>query len=66
MLETHAPTLETLFAQLGLDNSQEAIESFIEQHPIPHDMDTPQAPFWSTAQKQLEWQSLTHHEWRSL
>ncbi len=62
MLETHAPTLETLFAQLGLDSSQEAIEQFIAEHPLPHDVNIDEAPFWNTAQRQLIQEALNNDD----
>lgn len=51
-MDTAAHTLTTLFAQLGLDNSDNAIEAFIQQHAGSLRDSTPldQAPFWSPAQ----------------
>ncbi|GAB6035024.1 DUF2789 domain-containing protein [Galenea microaerophila] len=62
MLETHAPTLETLFAQLGLDNTPEAIEQFIAQHPLPADTHITEAPFWNCAQKALLTEALANDD----
>jgi len=43
--------LSTLFEQLGLENSDEAIETFISRHkPIPHHVLLHEADFWNTGQ----------------
>jgi hypothetical protein len=43
--------LPTLFEQLGLENSDQAIEDFISEHkPIPSDVLLQEADFWSPAQ----------------
>lgn len=44
-METFEPTLERLFAQLGLESSQEAIEAFVANHPLEHDLSIADAPF---------------------
>lgn len=43
-------TMENLFQQLGLDNSEQAIEHFIQQHELPENIRLENAPFWSPAQ----------------
>jgi len=44
-MHTPAYTLNTLFAQLGLDDSDQAIEKFISDHaPIPETTSLPDAP----------------------
>jgi len=50
-MDTSAHTLSTLFAQLGLPNSEDDINAFIIKHcnlvgNIPLD----KAPFWTTSQ----------------
>ncbi|GGW89818.1 DUF2789 domain-containing protein [Alteromonas halophila] len=49
---TEQPTMQDLFGQLGLDNSDAAIDAFIEEHrgmnPSRH---IEQAPFWNESQK---------------
>lgn len=49
---TEQPSMQDLFGQLGLDNSDDAIDAFIEKHrgmnPSRH---IEEAPFWSDAQK---------------
>ena len=43
--------LATLFAQLGLDNSEQAIEDFIAAvSPIPAQLPLHRAAFWNTSQ----------------
>jgi hypothetical protein len=52
----HKPlyTLNTLFAQLGLDDSDEAIEKFIASScPIPESVPLHAAPCWSRGQSDL-------------
>ena len=43
-------TMENLFLQLGLDNSEEAIEQFIKQHDLHENVKLENAYFWSPAQ----------------
>mgnify|MGYP005992821917 CR=1 FL=1 len=42
--------IETLFEQLGLDATNEGIESFIENHHIPANVKLDNAPFWNRSQ----------------
>ncbi|RMP88954.1 hypothetical protein ALQ17_01997 [Pseudomonas fluorescens] len=49
-MDAPIPTLETLFEQLGLDSTPEAIDAFIVAHPLPEDVKLIDAPFWSTQQ----------------
>ena len=49
-MDTTTPTLETLFEQLGLDSSQEAIERFTAEHRLPDEVKLIDAPFWSEQQ----------------
>jgi hypothetical protein len=52
----HKPlyTLNTLFAQLGLDDSDEAIERFINASgPVPESIPLHEAPCWNKAQSDL-------------
>ncbi len=48
-----SPSLETLFEQLGLDSSEEAIETFIHTHQLPENVKLGDAPFWTSGQSQL-------------
>lgn len=51
-MDTATHDLQTLFAQLGLDNSDADIEEFIHQHAgtLSDSMHLHQAPFWSASQ----------------
>lgn len=50
-METQQPTLALLFEQLGLPNSDDAIERFIAETKSPEaDMPLPQWPIWSATQ----------------
>ena len=45
------PTMKGLFSQLGLDNSDRAIEQFIEAHQgMAESQHIEDAPFWSASQ----------------
>lgn len=51
--------LDMLFAQLGLPNSEEEIETFLEQHsPLPEDVLLYNAPFWTPSQAQFLKQAI--------
>lgn len=47
-----------LFLQLGLENDDAAIETFIKDHHLPDAMQLYEAPFWNTAQKHFLAESL--------
>jgi|TARA_R110000851_G_scaffold85373_1_gene185657 hypothetical protein len=49
-MDTSLHTMENLFSQLGLDNSEKAIENFINQHELPENVKLENAYFWSPAQ----------------
>lgn len=43
--------IESLFEQLGLEHTQEAVAAFIRKHrPLPSDVELHKAPFWSASQ----------------
>ena len=44
-MDTSRHTMSTLFSQLGLDNSPEAIARFVKEHHLPEGMLLSQAPF---------------------
>ena len=51
-----APTLPTLFVQLGLAADELAMLRFIRQHrPMPAEMDFLHAPFWTPSQAAVLW-----------
>lgn len=52
-MDTSMHTLENLFLQLGLDNSDHAIAEFISQHKLDKETRLDQASFWSTSQAQF-------------
>ncbi|PMV17618.1 MULTISPECIES: DUF2789 domain-containing protein [unclassified Pseudomonas] len=49
-MDAPIPTLETLFEQLGLDSTPDAIDAFIVAHPLPEGVKLIDAPFWSAQQ----------------
>ena len=51
-------TMNELFAQLGLESSDEAIDKFIAEHQLKEDEDLVDADFWNEKQRmflQEEW-----------
>ena len=51
-------TMNDLFAQLGLESSDEAIEQFIETHQLDKDEELIDADFWNEKQRMFlkeEW-----------
>lgn len=52
-------TLNDLFAQLGLENSDEAIEVFIQTHTMSRSQNIKNAPFWNERQR-----AFIAEEWR--
>ena len=44
-MDAPIPTLETLFDQLGLDSTPDAIDAFIAAHPLPDDVKLINTPF---------------------
>jgi len=50
-MESPTHNINSLFGQLGLINSDQAINDFVEQHkPVPHDTPLYKAKFWSESQ----------------
>ncbi|ROS00233.1 uncharacterized protein DUF2789 [Sinobacterium caligoides] len=49
-METPIHTISSLFDQLGLDSSTEAIATFIDGHVVPEGVRLSQASFWSESQ----------------
>ena len=53
-MEPSVHPFSELFAQLGLPDDHDGIQSFIASHgPLPDGMRLEDAPFWSPAQSQL-------------
>lgn len=48
-----SPSMTTLFQQLGLDSSDEAIAEFIGKNQLEADVHLANAPFWNDAQRQF-------------
>ena len=58
-MDTALHNLESLFEQLGLDNSDEAIAQFIKLHKaIPDDVVLHEAGFWTESQADFLRQSV--------
>lgn len=51
MLDQSEYTINTLFEQLGLDSSDEAIELFIKNNQLPENVTLKEAPFLNEQQK---------------
>lgn len=49
-MDTSMHTMENLFMQLGLENNEQAIEQFIQQHRLDENTKIENAPFWSPSQ----------------
>ena len=50
-MESPIHSLNTLFEQLGLDETEKGIEEFISTHrPIPKNIELHEAEFWNTSQ----------------
>lgn len=49
-MDTSSHTIYTLFAQLGLPNSDVAIEAFVKNNHLPKEIPLQRAAFWSAEQ----------------
>ena len=52
-MDTSDHSMEALFAQLGLPNSDNAIDEFIQNNRLPADVPLENAAFWSAGQAQF-------------
>lgn len=52
-MDTSVHNIKTLFQQLGLPNSDAAIEAFLKNNHLPRDIPLQQAAFWNNAQAQF-------------
>ena len=52
-METFNHNLESLFSQLGLNNSKEFIETFLAEHHLAQHEQLSEANFWQPAQKRF-------------
>ncbi|MBD1554026.1 DUF2789 family protein [Pseudomonas typographi] len=57
-MELETRDLSTLFQQLGLDNTAEEIDLFIEQHQLQKDVKMTEADFWKPAQSDFLKQAI--------
>lgn len=58
-MDTSSHTMQTLFMQLGLPNSNESIDAFFYNHHLPKGIPLEQAAFWSAGQAQFIQEALT-------
>lgn len=58
MMDTSTPNLRTLFAQLGLGDSEHAVIQFIRQHRLSAETSIQDAPFWNASQASFLRESL--------
>ncbi|EEF79238.1 DUF2789 domain-containing protein [Methylophaga thiooxydans] len=49
-MESSFHSLENLFLQLGLDNSNASIDAFVQKNKLAHDEKLQDASFWTSAQ----------------
>ena len=50
-MELHIHSLASLFEQLGLDSTDEAIQDFVSRNsPLPGNVELHEAEFWSSSQ----------------
>lgn len=53
-MDINSPTLNDLFAQLGLPDDNANIAAFIAAHkPLPHELTLIQAPWWTPSQAEF-------------
>jgi hypothetical protein len=52
-MDTSRHSIQSLFAQLGLPNSDAAIDHFVQNNHLPLDVPLEKAAFWSSGQAQF-------------
>lgn len=57
-MDITTPNLNSLFAQLGLPNSDQAIADFIAQHKMADNIHIANADFWNPSQRHFIKESL--------
>ncbi|MFC3031661.1 DUF2789 domain-containing protein [Pseudoalteromonas fenneropenaei] len=57
-MDTTKPNMHSLFAQLGLPNSDSQIASFVDSHALPQGTRLADAGFWNDAQRHFIEESL--------
>ena len=58
-MDTSDHSMQSLFAQLGLSNSDTAIDNFIQNNHLPDDIPIENAAFWSAGQAQFIREAIT-------
>lgn len=53
MMTNSDKTINTLFEQLGLDGSDEAIDQFVLENQLSQDVKLVEAPFWNDNQRKF-------------
>ena len=47
------PSMTDLFMQLGLESDEKSIDTFIQTHQLPADVQLRDAPYWTDSQRQF-------------
>ena len=58
-MDTSSHTMQALFAQLGLPNSDTAIDNFMQNNHLPAEIPLESAAFWSAGQAQFIREAIT-------
>ena len=58
-MDTSDHSMQSLFAQLGLANSDAAIDNFIQNNHLPDEIPIENAAFWSAGQAQFIREAIT-------
>lgn len=53
MIPSNLKSINTLFDQLGLDSSDEAIDKFVKEHQLAKNVKLSDAPFWTDGQRKF-------------
>ncbi len=66
-MDTSEHTMAGLFAQLGLSNSETAIEAFVKNNHLPTEIPLERAAFWSAGQAQFIREAISEDaDWAEL
>jgi hypothetical protein len=58
-MDTSSHTMQALFAQLGLPNSDIAMDNFMQNNHLPAEIPLERAAFWSAGQAQFIREAIT-------
>ena len=58
-MDTSSHTMAVLFAQLGLPNSETAMDNFMQNNHLPAEIPLENAAFWSAGQAQFIRESIS-------